>query len=123
MQTNDPAAAEARRETWLWLAQRASAALLAGCLMVHLATIVVAVRGGLSAAEIVSRVGGHAGWLTFYLVFVVAVSVHGPIGLRAVLRETTTLSSTTLGTITLACGVALLLAGGRAVLILYMATP
>ena len=36
----------ARGETLLWAAQRASAALLALCVTVHLATILYAVQGG-----------------------------------------------------------------------------
>jgi fumarate reductase subunit C len=71
----------------LWVAQRASAAVLALCVTVHLVTIVYAVRGGLSAADIFSRTRGNAGWLAFYTVFVVAVAVHAPIGLRPVLTE------------------------------------
>ena len=76
-----------RGETVLWIAQRASAAVLALCVLVHLVTIVYAMRGGLSGAEILARTRGNAAWLAFYSVFVVAVSVHAPIGLRAVLRE------------------------------------
>ena len=38
----------ARVETWLWLAQRASAAVLALCVAVHLVTMIAAVRGGLT---------------------------------------------------------------------------
>ncbi len=79
----------ARAETRLWLAQRASAAVLALCVVVHLATIVYAVRGGLSAAEILARTRGSGAWLAFYLLFVAAVTVHAPIGLRTVLREMT----------------------------------
>jgi len=71
----------------LWVAQRASAAVLALCVTVHLATMVYAIRGGLSAAEILSRTRGSVGWLVFYTVFVLAVTVHAPIGLRAVLEE------------------------------------
>jgi len=77
----------ARRETVLWIAQRASAAVLALCVVVHLATMIYAIRGGLSAAEILSRTRGHLGWLAFYTVFVAAVAVHAPIGLRAALAE------------------------------------
>lgn len=77
----------ARVDAWLWMAQRASAAVLALCVAVHLATIIHAVQGGLSAAEILGRTRGSAGWLAFYAVFVAAVAVHAPIGLRAVLRE------------------------------------
>ena len=76
-----------RSETALWIAQRASAAILALCVSVHLITIVYAVRGGLSAAEIFARTRGSIGWLTFYTVFVLAVAVHAPIGLRPVLAE------------------------------------
>ena len=71
----------------LWIAQRASAAVLALCVVVHLATIIYAVRGGLSAAEILGRTRGNAAWLAFYSVFVLAVTVHAPIGLRTVLGE------------------------------------
>ena len=77
----------ARREAWLWVAQRASAAVLALCVAVHLATVIYAVQGGLSAAEILGRTRGSMAWLAFYVTFVAAVAVHAPIGLRAVLRE------------------------------------
>jgi fumarate reductase subunit C len=77
----------ARSETLLWVAQRASAAVLAVCVAVHLATIVYAVQGGLTGAEILARTRGSAGWAAFYAVFVLAVAVHAPIGLRAVLAE------------------------------------
>ena len=76
-----------RSQTLLWLAQRASAAVLALCVLVHLATIVYAVRGGISAAEILGRTRGSALWLAFYSLFVLACAVHAPIGLRSVLRE------------------------------------
>ena len=52
-----------RSETALWIAQRASAAVLALCVTVHLVTIVYAVRGGLTAAEIFARTRGSVGWL------------------------------------------------------------
>ena len=77
----------ARAQTLLWAAQRASAAVLALCVAVHLATLIYAVRGGLSAAEILGRTRGSAAWLAFYSVFVLAAAVHAPIGLRAVLGE------------------------------------
>ena len=77
----------ARSETLLWAAQRASAALLALCVTVHLATILYAVQGGLTGAEILGRTRGNAAWAAFYTVFVLAAAVHAPIGLRAVLAE------------------------------------
>jgi fumarate reductase subunit C len=76
-----------KAQTILWVAQRASAAVLALCVTVHLATMVYAIRGGLSAAEILSRTKGNLGWLVFYTVFVLAVTVHAPIGLRSVVTE------------------------------------
>ena len=77
----------ARGETVLWLAQRASAAVLAICVLVHLVTIVVAVQGGLSAAEILARTRGNVPGLVFYATFVIAAAVHAPVGLRATLGE------------------------------------
>jgi fumarate reductase subunit C len=77
-----------RTEVLLWGAQRASAAILAVCVLVHLATIVYAVRNGLSAAEILGRTRGNVPLAAFYTLFVVAVSVHAPIGLKAILAET-----------------------------------
>ncbi len=61
--------------------------MLAVCVAVHLATVMYAVQGGLSAAEILGRTRGNAGWAAFYAVFVVAAAVHAPIGLRSVLSE------------------------------------
>ncbi len=76
-----------RTETRLWIAQRASAVVLALCVVVHLIVIVYAMRGGLSAAEILGRTRGNVGWLVFYGVFVLAAAVHAPIGLRAIASE------------------------------------
>ena len=74
-------------QTSLWLVQRVTAAILAVCVVVHLATIVYAVQGGLTAAEILGRTRGNAAWLAFYCVFVLAAAIHAPIGMRAVLGE------------------------------------
>ena len=76
-----------RWEARLWVAQRLSAMVLALCVLVHLATIIVAVRGGLSAAEILARTRGSAAWLSFYALFGAAVAIHAPIGLRTILSE------------------------------------
>ena len=77
----------ARSQALMWVGQRASAAVLGVCVLVHLCTMVYAVRGGLSAAEILARTQGNFAWLGFYSVFVLAVAVHVPIGLRAILSE------------------------------------
>lgn len=75
------------REVKLWAAQRVTAVILALCVLVHLATIIYAVRGGLTAAEILARTRGSIAWGTFYSVFVLAAAVHGAIGLRTVAAE------------------------------------
>lgn len=71
----------------LFLAQRASALVLAPLVLVHLALAIYAIHGGLTAAEILGRTQGSPGWTLFYGLFVVAAAVHAPIGLRNVLRE------------------------------------
>ena len=71
----------------LWVLQRGTAMLLAVFVVVHLVTIMVAVRGGLSAAEILSRTRGNEAWLAFYAVFALAAGLHGAIGLRAIAAE------------------------------------
>ncbi len=71
----------------LWYLQRLSAMALAVFVAVHLATIVYAVRGGLSGAEILARTQGN--WLVaaFYGTFVIACAIHVPIGLARVAEE------------------------------------
>ena len=71
----------------LWLLQRASAAVLGVCVVVHLFTIIYAVRGGLTSAEILERTRGSVGWFAFYSLFVLAVTIHVPIGLRSICTE------------------------------------
>ena len=73
----------------LFIAQRASAAVLAFAVTVHLATILYAVRGGLTAGEVLARTRDNHWFFAFYVLFVIAVAVHAPIGLRNVLREWT----------------------------------
>ena len=77
----------ARRETMVWAAQRLTAAILAFCVLVHLVTIIYAVRGGLGAADILARTRGNYLWAAFYGTFVLAVAIHGAIGLRAIASE------------------------------------
>ncbi|QJR12802.1 hypothetical protein DSM104443_03895 [Usitatibacter rugosus] len=76
-----------RTEVRLWVAQRATAAVLAFCVAVHLVTIIYAVRGGLSAAEILERTRGNVAMALFYAVFVLSAAVHAGIGLRNVAAE------------------------------------
>ncbi|MBU1357190.1 MAG: succinate dehydrogenase [Gammaproteobacteria bacterium] len=61
--------------------------VLALCVVVHLAVMIYAVRGGLSAAEILGRTQGSWSFGAFYVVFVVACAVHVPVGLANIARE------------------------------------
>lgn len=76
-----------RGQVHLWVAQRVTAMVLALAVTVHLVTILLAVRGGLSAAEILGRLQGNAAWLSFYAVFALAAGLHGAIGLRNIAGE------------------------------------
>ena len=73
----------------LFIAQRVSAAVLAFFVTVHLATILYATRGGLTAGEVLARTRDNHWFFAFYVLFVLAVSTHAPIGLRNVIREWT----------------------------------
>ena len=106
----------ARRQTVLWLAQRASAVVLALCVTVHLATIIIAVRGGLGADEILLRTRGSMAWGLFYSVFVVAVAIHAPIGLRTVLSEWAGASGRAMDVLLFALALFLAVMGMRAVI-------
>lgn len=109
-----------RAQVLVWAAQRASAAVLAVCVVVHLVTVIYAVRNGLSAAEILGRTRGSAAWAGFYLAFVAAVAVHAPIGLRSVLSETFNWRGTGLEITVLVIGAALALLGLRAVYAVFI---
>jgi succinate dehydrogenase subunit C len=104
----------------LFVLQRASAAVLAFAVTVHLVTILYAVRGGLTAGEVLARTRSNGWFLAFYLLFVLAVAVHAPIGLRNILREWTSWRGRSLD-ITLAVFAAgLLYLGVRAALAVYL---
>jgi len=103
------------REVRFWVAQRATAVILAVCVVVHLATIIYAVRGGLGAAEILARTRGSIAWGTFYTVFVLAAAVHGSIGLRTIAAEWLGWRGDTAELATTVVGVVLTLLGLRAV--------
>ena len=104
-----------RTQVLLWTAQRASAVVLAVCVVVHLVTIVYAIRNGITAVEILDRTRGSYAWCGFYAIFVAAVAVHAPIGLRSVLAETLNWRGKGLDLTVLATGLALALWGFRAV--------
>jgi|NGEPerStandDraft_6_1074524.scaffolds.fasta_scaffold23943_3 fumarate reductase subunit C len=105
------AIAQARR--WYW--QRISAMVLAVCVLVHLAVIVYAVRGGLSAAEILGRTRGNWPFAAFYVTFVVASAVHVPVGVANIAQEWAGLGQRAALWLGRAIAVLLLIMGLRAV--------
>ena len=72
----------------LWYAQRISALVLGICVAIHLVIIFYAIRGGLSAQEILGRTQGNVLFAVFYEIFVLACFVHAPIGMANILQET-----------------------------------
>jgi fumarate reductase subunit C len=105
----------------IWVAQRITAMILALALLVHLVTILVAVRGGLSAAEIIGRTRGNEAWLLFYAVFALAAGLHGAIGLRGIAAEWLGWRGRGFDLAWLAIGLLTALFGIRAALGLYLA--
>ena len=100
----------------LFIAQRYSAMLLGPLVIIHLVMIIIAVRNGLSADEILSRTRGSGLWFGFYSLFVIAVAVHAPIGVRNVLNEWTGLGQKAVNYVSIGLGIVLLLTGLRAVM-------
>jgi fumarate reductase subunit C len=92
-----------------------SAMALALCVTVHLVTMIIVVHGGLSAAAIVERLNGNVAWGAFYSFFVIAAAVHAPIGLRRIAEEWLGWRGRSVVAVSAAVGVALALAGLRAV--------
>jgi fumarate reductase subunit C len=104
----------------LYMAQRLSALIMAPLVIGHLAVMVYAVQGGLSAGEILGRTRGSLFWALFYGGFVVAVSIHAAIGLRTIISEWTRLRGVMLNALALVIFAVLLVMGGRAVLAVTM---
>jgi fumarate reductase subunit C len=86
---------------------------------IHLGTIIYAVRGGLTAADMLARTHGNVAFALFYGVFVVAVAIHAPIGLRSILREWTRWRGRTLDMALALFAVLLLALGLRAVFAVF----
>jgi fumarate reductase subunit C len=105
----------------LLLAQRATAVVLAFAVVIHLATIIYAVRAGLNAGEILGRTRGSALFLAFYSLFVIAASIHAPIGLRNIFREWANWRGRSLDVTLLAVSLLLLVLGLRAAFAVYAA--
>lgn len=103
----------------LFVAQRLSAMVLAFAVAVHLATILYASHAGLTAGAILARTRGNVAFAAFYTVFVIAVSVHAPIGLRNILREWTAWRGRTLNLALLLFATLLLVLGFSAVIAVF----
>lgn len=104
----------------LFIAQRVTAMMLAFFVTVHLATILYAVRGGLTAGEVLARTRDNHWFFAFYVLFVLAVAVHAPIGLRNVLREWTPWRGRSLDVALALLAVLLLAMGFRAATAVYL---
>jgi fumarate reductase subunit C len=99
----------------LWYWQRISAMVLALCVCVHLGGMIYAVRGGLSADEILGRTHGSVGFAVFYAVFVLACAVHVPIGFARICEEWLGITGIKAVIVAKLLGLAILVMGLRAV--------
>lgn len=99
----------------LYMLQRVTALLMAPLVIGHIAVMIYAIQGGLTAAEILNRTQGSIAWFLFYGTFVVAVAVHGAIGVRAIAHEWGGISGRTLDVVMYGLGALLLALGARAV--------
>ena len=102
-------------EARLFALQRLTAMVLAPLVLTHLGLILYAVRGGLTAAAILERTRGNVLWISFYALFVLAVSVHVPIGMRNILIEWGGVPRSSAGWVAVVIGLVLLALGMRAV--------
>lgn len=91
--TANSSQAQAISEARAWYWQRVSAMVLAIFVVVHLAIMVYAMKGGLTAAEILSRTQGNWIFGAFYAAFVIACAVHVPIGVAKIAKEWGSMSS------------------------------
>ena len=99
----------------LYIWQRITAAIMAPLVLVHIAMIFYATRGGLSAADILARTRGSIAWAAFYSLFVLALSIHASIGVRNVLAEWSPLDERRIDACVIFFGLVLLVLGLRAV--------
>jgi len=99
----------------LYILQRASAALMAPLVLIHIAVIFYATHKSLSAADILARTRGSVAWGLFYGVFVAAIAVHASIGLRTILTEWAGLRGVSRDVASWGIGLGLFLLGLRAV--------
>ncbi len=99
----------------LYMLQRITALLMAPLVIGHIAVMIYAIQGGLTTGEILGRTKGSLVWFAFYGLFVVAVSIHGAIGMRVVMYEWSGLKGKWLDAFMYSAGFFLLVIGARAV--------
>jgi fumarate reductase subunit C len=105
----------------LFLAQRITAAILAFVVVAHLTMIVAAERAGLTAGAILARTHHNLVLFAFYALFVIAASIHAPIGMRNIIAEWARWRGRSLDLAMAAFALALLGLGLRAALAVYSA--
>ena len=99
----------------LYMLQRLSALVMVPFVIGHIAVMIYAIQGGLSAGEILSRTAGSLGWALFYGLFALTVAVHAAIGIRVVVYETLGVRGPLLTGLMWAVGLGLAAMGLRAV--------
>lgn len=99
----------------LYMMQRITALLMAPLVLGHLAVMIYAIQGGISAEEILGRTQGSFVWFLFYGTFVVAVAIHGAIGLRVLAHEWGGVKGPALEAVMWVIGAGLFALGARAV--------
>ncbi len=92
-----------------------TAMLLGPLVIIHLIVILLAIKSGVTADEILGRTQGSWLWGGFYTAFVIAVSIHAPIGLRNILREWTSLAPKVCTYLSLTTALLFFILGMRAV--------
>jgi fumarate reductase subunit C len=105
----------ARTQAILWMVQRATAALLAVFVVIHIVTLIHAVRAGLDASSLLARVHASIAWPAFYGAFAVVAALHAAIGLRTVAAEWLSWRGASADATVALLGLALAAAGLRAV--------
>jgi fumarate reductase subunit C len=104
----------------LYIWQRATAAIMAPMILLHVAVIFYATRHGITAADILARTRGSMGWGAFYALFVVAASIHAAIGIRNIVAEWSPLDDRAAGIAAFLFGLVLLGLGLRAVAVVTL---
>ncbi len=102
-----------------YMLQRLTAVILAPLVLLHLGLIIYAIEGGLSAEEILNRTRSSLLWPISYTVFVGAVAIHAPLGLRNIITEWTGRRGPIIDILTAAFSLLLISTGLRAVLAIF----